>query len=82
MGDEREREREREITRNMRKKWVVRVLVFGLNITYGFFVGNRLMKRIVSVKYFTNEFSIGKNDSGGNFIFQIPTENSSVKKEK
>ena len=48
----------------MRKNGAVRVLVFSLNITDGFFV-----------------FSVGKNNYGRNFIFQIPTENLSVKKE-
>ena len=44
MGGKRERERERDITRRMRKKRTVHILVFGLNITGGFSVGNRLMK--------------------------------------
>ena len=42
IGNKRERvERERDVTRRMRKKGVVRVLVFGLNIIDGFSVGNR-----------------------------------------
>ena len=62
MDDERERERERE----MRKKSVIRILVLDLNITDG----NRLMKRIVSLKYFIDGKYVYKNDSGENFIFQ------------
>ena len=72
MGDV--REREREVTRKMRKKGAVRVLVLSLNIIDGFSVSNRLMKRFVSLKYFTDRKYDGKNDSGGNFIFQILTK--------
>ena len=42
----------------MRKKGVIRVLAFGVNITNGFAVSNSLMKRIISLKTFTNGFFV------------------------
>ena len=51
MGDEREREREREFC-TMRKKRTIRILVFDVIITDKFSIGNSSMKRIVSLKMF------------------------------
>ena len=74
---ERERERERESRERkdiMKKKGTVHIIMSEINITDRFFVGNILMKRIISLKYFTNGKSVGKKESGGNSIFQIPTD--------
>ena len=66
----------------MKKKGVVRVIMSKINITEEKSVGNILMKRIVSLKYFTDGKFVGKKEFGWNSIFQIPMYNSLIKKKK
>ena len=72
--------RERKV--RMKKKGAVRIIMSEINITDDKSVGNILMKRIVSLKYFTYRKSIGKKEAVGNSIFQIPTYYPLVKKKK
>ena len=83
-GEERERDdRKRDgCRRNEEEGRAVHILAFGLNIIDKFFVDKMLMKRIVSLIYFTDGKSVGKKVFGRNFIIQIPTKYLSVKKEK